>query len=100
YLCQNPTYFFVKKLQKLLTFTTIKYLHFFFLYSAISKIVFIASSFAGSINPQVLITITSASFGLFTISYLFALKIPIVFSVSTKFLLHPNDTNPTFIFAP
>ena len=30
--------------------------------------------------------------------YLLFLNIPISISVSTKFLLHPNDINPTFIF--
>ena len=47
---------------------TIKHLQFCFLYSAISKIVLIASSLAGSIKPQVFITITSACCGSFTIS--------------------------------
>ena len=57
----------------------------------------IASSLAESINPQVLITITSAFVSSFTISNLFFLNIPMVTYVSIKFLLHPNDINPTFI---
>ena len=50
----------------------------------------IASSFADSINPQVFITIISASLGLFTVSNLCSLNFPIVTSVSIKFLLHPK----------
>ena len=42
---------------------TIKHLQFFFLYSAISNIVFIPSCFAESIKPHVLITIISACSG-------------------------------------
>ena len=67
---------------------------------SISNIVFIASSFADSIKPHVLTTIISAMLGSFTISYLFFKNNPIIISVSTKFLLQPNDTNPTFIIYP
>ena len=74
-----------------------KYLQLDFLYSAISKIVFIASSFADAIKPQVFTIIISASSGSFTISNLCFFKTNIPISVSTKFLLHPNDIKPTFI---
>ena len=47
---------------------TIKYLQLCFLYSAISNIVLIASSFAEFIKPHVFITIISALSGSFTIS--------------------------------
>ena len=75
-------------------------MHLFFLYSAISNIVLIASSFADSINPQVLITIISALDASLTILNFLFLNIPIAIWVSTKFLLHPNDINPTFIVTP
>ena len=57
----------------------------------------IASSFALVMKPHVLITMASAMEGCATSVCPFAVSIPIIFSLSTRFLLQPSEINPTFI---
>src|SRR5215470_11823367 len=63
---------------------------------AISRMVFTDSCLAESINEHVFTTITSASSALFVISAPALFKIPIITSLSTRFLGQPRLTNPTF----
>src|SRR5579862_944584 len=66
-----------------------------FLYSAISRIDCTDSCCAGAMKLQVLTTSTSASPARGVISYPARVRMPIITSLSTRFLGHPRLTNPT-----